>query len=221
MLLSALKIRLKETRLYEPWLDFRQRQEMRRWKRVGGPRIPHARKQEIVREYGRRYGVDTLVETGTYLGLMVRAMRREFETVYSIELDEALFRRAQARFGRYSNVHLMQGDSSKLLPELLNRITNPALFWLDAHWSGDITARGETDTPIREELAAVLTHPVAAQHVVLIDDAGDFDGGDYPTITAVRSLVNQLHPTLRVEVGENIIRISPPSSETDTVQSHR
>jgi len=46
------------------------------WKLRGEPiRSPHLLKQRTVREYAQRYGLRVLVETGTYYGEMVDAMR--------------------------------------------------------------------------------------------------------------------------------------------------
>jgi hypothetical protein len=206
----GLKQRIRDTRLYDLVLDVRQRREVREWERSGkSGLLPHARKQEIVRAYGKSFGLRVLVETGTYLGLMVRAMRRHFDELHSIELDDALFRRAARRFARFPNVHLLHGDSGKLLPRVLERIESPALFWLDAHWSGGITARGDTDTPIMRELEAVLSHGHGDRHVVLIDDARHFTGDDYPTVAAVRARVEQLRPGMVLEVADDIIRITP------------
>ena len=39
------------------------------------PRSPHLLKQKTVLEYARRYNLKTLIETGTYYGEMVAAMR--------------------------------------------------------------------------------------------------------------------------------------------------
>ncbi len=93
-----------------------------------------------------------------------------------------LHQRARARLKRYSNVKLIQGDSAALLPDLLAGLSEPAGFWLDAHFSGGETARGDVDTPVVSELRAILGHPMR-RHVILIDDARLFTGGDgYPCV---------------------------------------
>jgi len=56
------------------------------WILRGRPeRSPHLLKQKVVREYCQRFGLKTLVETGTYYGEMVVAMKRRFDRIYSIE----------------------------------------------------------------------------------------------------------------------------------------
>ena len=174
----------------------------------GGPQ-PHAVKQTVIRTYARRHGTRILVETGTFFGDMIAAMMNEFERVYSIELSQQLFDKAKVRFQDAPNVTLIQGDSGHAIKDVLSRLTQPALFWLDGHWSDGITARGDRDTPVREELAAILAAD-DLPHVVLIDDARLF-GSDpgYPTIAELRKQVSARRPQLELTVDADIIRIAP------------
>ena len=48
-------------------------------------RSPHLVKQRALLEYAERYGLRTLVETGTYYGEMVAALRNKFDRVDSVE----------------------------------------------------------------------------------------------------------------------------------------
>ena len=123
------------------------------------------------------------------MGDTVDAVVGSFRALYSVELGEELYQRAKLRFAGQRQVTILQGDSSKILPELLSRIDDPCLFWLDGHYSEGDTARGEKETPIQEELCGILSHP-NENHVVLIDDARCFIGqNDYPTLEVVRRLV--------------------------------
>lgn len=180
------------------------------WEQQGRPvPPPHAYKQRVVREYARRYGLPVLVETGTYLGDMVEAARTGFRTVFSIELDRDLHRRAVQRFAARANVTILQGDSAQVLPQLLGNLEGPALFWLDGHYSADITARGDKDTPIVSELENISRHPVR-QHVILIDDARCFNGThDYPTLKELEQSARRYWPGSTFEVRDDIIRIAP------------
>src|SRR5687768_9818802 len=112
-----------------------------RWGLRGGPiPAPSAVKREILRQYAATHGLLTLVETGTYRADTVRALRRDFQVIYSIELDDALYQAAVARTRRQSNARILHGDSAEMLPVVLSGLTEPALFWLDAHYSGGETA---------------------------------------------------------------------------------
>src|SRR5260370_34920690 len=69
------------------------------WKLRGEPiRSPHLLKQRTVGEYAQRYGLRALVETGTYYGEMVAAMRKRFDRIDSGEFDSALAQRRQKNF---------------------------------------------------------------------------------------------------------------------------
>ncbi len=166
-------------------------------------------KERTVRSYGREFGLRTLVETGTYMGDMIAAMKKDFDRIYSIELSEQLHEEARRRFERYEHIHLLRGDSGVELGKLMGELDGPALFWLDGHYSGGLTAKGEKDTPIREELLHVLSD-TEANHVILIDDARCFGNRtDYPTIEQLSELVASKRPGAGFSVGDDIIRITP------------
>jgi hypothetical protein len=127
-------------------------------------------KQKIVSSYARQFSIRNLVETGTYLGDMVYANRNVFDRIFSIELDKSLYERALHRFSRFAHITILHGDSSVVLPELLDTIRAPCLFWLDAHYSAGITSKAGAETPIIEELQLILKRGVV-EDVILIDDA--------------------------------------------------
>lgn len=175
----------------------------------GAMPTPHLVKRWVVRSYARRYRTRILVETGTYLGDMVEAVSPSFGAVYSIELSRDLAQRARNRFRDINRIHIITGDSGEEIGKLLRRVQEPCLFWLDAHYSHGITARGDDDTPILREIRAITRHHVGG-HVILIDDAADFTcQGGYPAVSEIRNIVNVERPTLHTEVKNNIIRITP------------
>jgi hypothetical protein len=188
----------------------RSRRELDAWVAAGSAGAPpHRVKQGVVRSYGKRFGLQTLVETGTYLGSMVHAMRSDFRRIHSIEVSVALAEMAQRRFAHTSHVTVHQGDSTHVLPEILQVLDGPALFWLDGHYSGGITSMGAKETPIVEEVAAIFQHREKG-HVILVDDARCFGTlPDYPTLAAFRSLIAEARPDLGFEVEHDIIRIAP------------
>jgi hypothetical protein len=177
------------------------------WER---PEVPHLVKRRTILEYGARYSLRCLVETGTFTGDMLAAMMPFFDRLVSIELSDQLYRWAQTRFRHQRKVQLHRGDSTKILPLILSELREPALFWLDAHYSGGMTARGTLESPIIDELDAVLNHPLNG-HVVLVDDARLFVGRHgYPTLDAVRRVVAARKPMLSVETALDILRIAEP-----------
>jgi len=167
---------------------------------------PHLIKQQVVRKYATEYGLNTFVETGTYLGAMVDAVKNIFDKVYTIEIDKKLYERAKKKFASDHNVTVLSGDSGEVLPKVLTKLKTPTLFWLDAHYSGGITARGEVETPILEELKQVLKHK--KDKVILVDDAVSFVGkGGYPSLGNVKELATKRYKNHSFRVEENIIVI--------------
>jgi len=194
------------------WLSRdRQRDPLAEWERRGRPvPPPHLVKQRVLRGYAERYRLKIFVETGTYRGDMVEAMKHLFHRIYSIELSDTLFAAAQRRFRRDSHIELLHGDSSQELGRIMERVDQPVLFWLDGHYSAGDTARGEKDTPICDELAEIFRAPDLG-HVIVIDDARCF-GSDpaYPTLPALREYVWSRRPHARIVVEDDSIRITPP-----------
>ena len=188
--------------------DYRHKKAYRNWQRLGKPiPTPHMVKQMAVKAYAAKYGTEVFVETGTYLGEMVNAVKSSFKKIYSIELSPELYERAEKKFAKDKHILIIQGDSSRILPEILNHIYKPCLFWLDAHYSKGITVKGEKETPIMDELRRIFNNPING-HVILIDDARDFTGqNDYPDLEEIRKLIVRRYPGFIFYVKDDIIRI--------------
>jgi hypothetical protein len=188
-------------------IKWNQRRILKRMQKIGSTApASHATKQKVIAEYQRRSGYTTLVETGTYLGDMVEAQKTNFEKIISIELSADLFHKANERFKDDQHVVIVHGDSGKLLAEILQGIVEPAIFWLDGHYSGGMTAKGDKACPVFEELEAILGIP-NLDHIILIDDARCFIGmGDYPTLHALTKFVKEKNPECQVEIKDDIIR---------------
>ena len=189
---------------------FRKRREKKQiyeWNKNGCPvPPPHIVKQMTITEYKDKYGYEVLVETGTYMGDMVEAQKKRFQKIFSIELGVDLFNNATRRFKNDKNVTIVQGDSGKVLSKILLEINKPAIFWLDGHYSAGITAKGEKECPIFEELDAIFNSK-KFNHILLIDDARCFIGeGDYPTIPQLTEYIKRKNEKYQVEVKNDIIR---------------
>ncbi len=178
------------------------------WQLRGKPiRSPHLLKQRTVREYAQRYGLRVLVETGTYYGEMVAAMKRDFDRIYSVEYDSHLARRAIAKFARYPNIKIFEGDSQQVIPELLKSISQPALFWLDAGYYGWAGLQGDKQR-LTVELESILIHPTPG-HIILMDDARGLNGQNgAPTIAELQQHIESGFPGRHVTVQYDILRIT-------------
>jgi hypothetical protein len=191
-----------------PWMrPFTEWRVYKKWNRLGRRTpAPPIVKQRIVKEYLRRSGASTVVETGTFRGDMVDALAPLARRIVSIELDDRLYAEAGRRFAGQDHIELVHGDSAALLPGIISKLDRPALFWLDGHYTGIGSARTEVDSPIVAEIEALLEHSIAG-HVVLIDDAREFSGtGGYPTIDELRSMILKRQPSSQFSVADDIIR---------------
>ena len=178
------------------------------WQRLRGrPPIPPPPeyKVAVILDYARRFHTSTFIETGTYLGDTIEAVRGAFGRVWSVELDDALYEAAARRFAPHDHVTVVHGDSSEVLPRILASEPGSILFWLDGHWSGGVTARGDLDTPIVAELEAILAR-AGQDDVILIDDAREFAAGDYPPVPALAAMIAARRPGWRFAVKDDIIR---------------
>jgi hypothetical protein len=198
---------LHDSSMYD-WINrIRNRQQWWLWRRGLSQHIPHYVKRDMLRHYAKMYRLRSLVETGTYFGEMVDALKGEFEQIQSIELDDYLFERARRRFANYSHIRILHGNSGSMLPLALASVDQPTLFWLDAHYSGGITARGDQLSPILNELDHIFRHPIRG-HVIVVDDARLF-GTDsaYPTVEQLQGFIERQSPPRKLEVMDDAIRI--------------
>ncbi|HTJ52990.1 MAG TPA: hypothetical protein VL443_26230 [Cyclobacteriaceae bacterium] len=193
--------------LLNTWRKRQDKKNFEEWKKNGCPiPTPHLVKQNTIDEYRKKYACATLVETGTYMGDMVEAQKKRFKKIVSIELGVDLFVKAKKRFSNDQNVTIVQGDSGKVLPVILKDIDEPALFWLDGHYSEGVTAKGDKECPIFEELDAIFSSK-RLNHILLIDDARCYTGsGDYPTIDKLTEFIKNKNDKYQVEVKHDIIR---------------
>lgn len=136
--------------------------------------MPDIGKQQVVIEYIERFSIHVFAETGTHKGKMVYAVIPHVKEVYSIEIDETHFQNARKRFAGYSNIHILQGQSGKVLPKVLKDIGKPRLFWLVAHWLDGSNTKDITEMPIMQEIECILNHKRASDYIILIDNARRF-----------------------------------------------
>jgi len=168
---------------------------------------PHLIKQLTVKRFQKKYKIQTLVETGTYLGTMINASKNIFKNIYTIELDKLLYIRAKKKFAKFKHIHVLFGDSTIVLSRLLRQIHEPCLFWLDAHFSEGITTKGNLTTPIAKEIRSILNHRVRT-HIILIDDASLFIGkNNYPTIKKLKTYTLKKYPQVSFKIENDIIQI--------------
>ncbi|HWI91653.1 MAG TPA: hypothetical protein VNT20_10285 [Flavisolibacter sp.] len=180
---------------------------IKKWELNGKPLpTPHAVKQLAIEYYKNKHSIEVMVETGTYLGEMVLAQKDNFKKIYSIELGMDLWKNAEKKFQKYAHIKILQGDSGKVLREIVTKLDRKTIFWLDGHYSGGITAKGDKNCPVYEELDAIFNNNKWG-HVLLIDDAREFKGvGDYPKLEELESYIKSKNASYQIEVKDDIIR---------------
>ncbi len=151
---------------------------------------PEVLKRRTILEFAGAKEIKVFIETGTNCGAMLVDMVPHFRELRSIEMSRPLYAVAHERFKNEKKVKLFMGDSGEILGQVIRDIEEPCIFWIDAHWCGQWTAKGELETPVIKEINHIFNHPLKEKHVILIDDAGDFERGrqDYPAVNKIESL---------------------------------
>lgn len=168
-------------------------------------------KETLIRRKAQEHGIKVFVETGTFLGEMIDAQREHFQKLITIELGQELFDAARTKYADDPHIQLYQGDSGTKLQEVVQELREPALFWLDAHYSQGVTSGGGEAAPIIKELSC-LTSRTRYKDVILIDDARLFGlKSDYPKLKVILEFASRHWPQNTVAVESDVICILPPS----------
>lgn len=180
------------------------------WEENGRPvPPPHVVKQLVIKEFQEKTQYNVLVETGTYRGDMVHAQRNNFRHIYSVELSFELWTNAYRRFRKYPYIEILHGDSGKVLDKITTRLCEPAIFWLDGHYSGGVTAIGDKQCPIYGEIDAIFKGK-RFKHVILVDDARCFTGDcDYPSVEELTKYVESKDPSYSATIKDDVLRFIP------------
>lgn len=160
--------------------------------------------------YFRRWRRNCFVETGTLVGNgLWCALQAGFAECHSIEIHEHQYRAACSRFAQeiaHGQVHLHWGDSASLLAEVVDALTSPTLFWLDAHMSHNYGPQLAKACPAMEELAAIDRSAIR-DHVILIDDVACFDNAAHDNIPlqAVQDRILAINPAYQFQLLDAVL----------------
>lgn len=159
-------------------------------------------------------GLRVFVETGTAAGDTANMAGDVFDTVITLEADQATYEAAHERLSGRKGILPLYGDSRELLPNLLPRLAKPALFWLDAHFcGGESFGRGD-ECPLLAEIAAIVASPLT--HILLIDDARLFTAppppphvaAQWPTLADILRALGQGIPR-DVAIRDDVLIVLP------------
>lgn len=170
----------------------------------------------FLREVG---GYAEFVETGTFLGASTLWAAAHFARVQTVEASRELFARAREVLEPHANVVRHLGRSQDVLRAIVPGLKEPALFWLDAHWSAGETFGEREECPLLLELEIILA---GGSHAVLIDDARLFlrcpprphDWRQWPRIDRICAAVSEhSRGSAFVTVVDDVIYCLPRSIE--------
>ena len=120
--------------------------------------------------------ISTLIETGTCEGGFSSIASDVFKKVITIELNDYYYHKAKSNLGSLVNVDLIQGDSAKVLPELLKKHKEPLFIYLDAHFfncdNAEVPLIPRSEFPLFKELKAISKRKV--KDIIVVDDVHSF-----------------------------------------------
>lgn len=154
-----------------------------------------------------KYPNKYFIESGSFQGSGIQmALDCGFKTIYSIEITDHYYQLCRNRFKNNANVKILQGNSINVLPKILESIDSPATFWLDGHYSWGDTGRGDTNTPILEELEAIGKHHIKT-HTILIDDVRQFGTVefDFIEIDEIKNQILKINPSYIITFEDGAI----------------
>ncbi len=115
---------------------------------------------ESVRQLCKKYGVQSIFETGSFDAESTEALAFFAPRVMSVELKHEYAQRAKMRMRRHHNVTVVEGNSHELIQSEAGTMAGPTLFYLDAKWY--------KYWPLRDELTAIATHKI--KPIIVIRD---------------------------------------------------
>jgi|TARA_Y100000034_G_scaffold100007_1_gene123105 hypothetical protein len=146
------------------------------------------------------------VETGTHVGDTIFSMERLFKHLHTIELQENLYNFTSKAYNdrdfavsigweqnydslEHNKIDFYLGDSAKRIKDVIKKLDDNTMFFLDAHWSGNVIANfGEgltktnfvkdKETPLKEEIE-YIKNKFKHKAIIIIDDCRLLGGQQY------------------------------------------
>lgn len=184
------------------------RVSVRGWLRGDSLVAPTARaKQRHLAKLVEDRGHRIFVEAGTYRGATTAFFAQRVDRVISVELHDGLYAAARQRFSRQPNVTLIKGDSLVEIPKAVAACESPPLVFLDGHFSGPGTAKGELVEPAELTLRG-LAEVAPPGTTVVVDDLRLFGSRpNFPELDAVTAAARAAFPTAKIHTGLDSIVI--------------
>ena len=157
-------------------------------------------KKHDVNVFIDRYDLANYVETGTGAAECLQyAMCCKFKNFYSVEIHEEVYKTANNILNQFvtknkavlstelKDVKLLLGSSEEKIPEILEKLEGPTMFFLDAHFPGadfrharyDAIEDDSVRMPLSVELKAIVKNRDISKDVFIIDDLWLYEEGAY------------------------------------------
>jgi hypothetical protein len=174
---------------------------------------PAKQRFNFILDLAKKNKIKIFVETGTYLGDTTNSLANYFNKIYTFEISEELVKLAKQRFKKKNHIEVIHGDSGLKLSEVLLKINEKTIFWLDGHYSDGFlyAQKNNLDTPIIKEIETIFQSNIKdLDNIILIDDAFEFDGTrGYPTFEELNCFIKKFTDRYSVFIKYNIIFIVP------------
>lgn len=176
--------------------------------------------RDLTLAMARALGCDTFIETGTYKGKTTRWAAARFRSVHTVERSQPFYARYHGELEALGNVTTHFGDSRSALPAIIESVDGaPAVYWLDSHWMGGVTAGRDDECPLMDELALLCDKP---RNIVIIDDARYFlstppdfhEARFWPTLFDIAGLYRDMFDQVYVQIFHDNIFIVPRHDAT-------
>jgi hypothetical protein len=148
------------------------------------------------KQYREQYGLTLFVETGCHEGeglILAKDYGFKEENLFSCDIRQEAVTNAYQLFP--NGGLFMAATSVEFLKVVLPKLTDPTLFWLDAHFPSfyDVKETKETRWPLFEELRLIRElKPNVERDVIICDDT--------------RMLVSPNNPNYTGDVPENLVK---------------
>ena len=148
----------------------------------------------------KTFNAKVFIETGTYLGdSLAHAATFSFNKLISIEIDPVLVEKARERFKNDPRIEIVQGSSSEVLEDILSRIQENVIIWLDAHFpttpaaQHNYSVEKEKDIriPLEKEINVLQKRIGIFNDVILIDDLRCYED-DLPGVVSFNDHMKML-----------------------------
>lgn len=174
---------------------------------------------ELAIKLRNEHNLQVFVETGTHYGATALWAVQHFNKVITIEFSKKIYDQVLKRHSQVKNIEFLFGHSKEQIQSVVPKLKEPALFWLDAHWSGGITYGEGDECPLLEELQIINNSEF--DHFILIDDARLFVSpparphkvDEWPNISEVIKSLNSGKSRYTVIVEDVIVSV-PESAKS-------